>query len=215
MVSRSVLIAAAAAPLLALAQSGPTIGSPALYACTPAAFVYACDSPPCSACFPPETATYSLLAPRIDLQIVVRPSDDQSKSIANLGSVNDASGSASWTVSEPEGSSVTVWITDSKGVVGNNAATTVAAGSGDCASGSSGSFKTDSATSTGAGASASTKASSAASGASSAVDKATGSASSSSSAPSSTSSPDADSGARSLVAGGFAASALALAAYLA
>ncbi|GAA5931836.1 hypothetical protein JCM10213_005869 [Rhodosporidiobolus nylandii] len=195
MVSRSVLIAAAAAPLLALAQSGPTIGSPALYACTPAAFVYACDSPPCS--------------------IVVRPSDDQSKSIANLGSVNDASGSASWTVSEPEGSSVTVWITDSKGVVGNNAATTVAAGSGDCASGSSGSFKTDSATSTGAGASASTKASSAASGASSAVDKATGSASSSSSAPSSTSSPDADSGARSLVAGGFAASALALAAYLA
>ncbi|TNY20836.1 hypothetical protein DMC30DRAFT_416573 [Rhodotorula diobovata] len=97
----------------ALAQT--TIQSPALYQCTPASFQYTCAAQPCS--------------------VVARPSDDPTSQVADLGQVTAASGALSWTVSVPEGTRVTIYITDNNGAVGNGAPTTVSGGSSSCLSG--------------------------------------------------------------------------------
>ncbi|GAA5865728.1 hypothetical protein JCM3774_004982 [Rhodotorula dairenensis] len=88
--------------------SATAIQSPALYQCTPAAFQYQCSSPPCT--------------------VVARPSDNPAKILADLGTVNDASGTVSWPVNAQAGLQVTVYITDNTGVIGNGAPTTVAEG---------------------------------------------------------------------------------------
>ncbi|GAA5976733.1 hypothetical protein JCM10908_005610 [Rhodotorula pacifica] len=143
--------------------SATSIQSPALYQCTPAAFQYECTSPPCT--------------------VVARPANDPTQMIANLGTVNDASGTLSWPVSIQAGSQVTVYITDNSGVIGNGAPTTVAAGtSTSCASeGSSTSSHSE-----GAHSSASSASSSASSAASSRTSSASSAASSTSSNISST-----------------------------
>ncbi|GAA5972595.1 hypothetical protein JCM21900_001331 [Sporobolomyces salmonicolor] len=162
------------------ARADNSVGSPNLYECTAAAFTYTCDNTPCT--------------------IVARPSADESSSLHNFGSVTAASGTVSWTVDEPQGTQVTMWITDSEGNTISSAALTVAAGSDSClsstaSSGSSASSSAptalgSSASSTGrAASSSSSAASSAASGASSVAGSAT------SAAASASSSADAASGA--------------------
>ncbi|GAA6008693.1 hypothetical protein JCM10207_001688 [Rhodosporidiobolus poonsookiae] len=188
---RSSTIAAAFALLAAqVALADPAIQSPALYQCTPAAYQYTCDSTPCT--------------------IVIRPADDQTSSLANLGSVSDASGTVTWTPNVAEGTSVTGWITNSQGVSLSNAATSVAAGSDDCMNGSSAASGSSSATSAASG-----SASSGASTATGATSKTSGSASSSASGSETASAADAsstsdsgDNGAMGLAAGGGAYSLL-------
>ncbi|GAA5976487.1 hypothetical protein JCM11641_001318 [Rhodosporidiobolus odoratus] len=190
--ARTVLFSAAVLPFLvrlALAQAadGPTVGS-----CTPASYTYTCDSPPCT--------------------VVVRPSGDATKSIDNLGPVDGAEGAVSWSVTAAEGDSVTAWITNSKGVTKSNAATVVAAGETDCSSSSSGGSSGGSASKSSSGSSPSAgSASASGSGASTTG----GSATSSSSAAEASESADAEGSASGLITGGFLASAMAVAAYLA
>ncbi|GAA5859355.1 hypothetical protein JCM8547_001997 [Rhodosporidiobolus lusitaniae] len=168
------LIAALTAPL---ANASPTIGSPALYQCTVAAFTYYCDVTPCT--------------------VVIRPSDDATSQIDNLGSVDKTNGTVSWTPDVEEGTSVTAWITNSEGDTLSNAATTVNEGTTDCMDGSSSSSST------------ATSGSDSDSSASP-----SGSSTASSSASSSSSSADADSGASAMLAGGFLATALGVATLL-
>ncbi|GAA5912514.1 hypothetical protein JCM5296_000402 [Sporobolomyces johnsonii] len=167
--SSTALIAALAlfAAQQVVAQS-PTISSPNLYECTPAAYAYTCTNTPCT--------------------VVARPSTDAAQTTATLGSVTEASGTLSWTVSVAEGTEITVYITDSEGNVGNNSPTTVAAGSTSCLS-ASGSSASSSAASTSAAAGSSSSA--AGSSSSSAAPSSSSAASSSSSKTSSSASSSA------------------------
>ncbi|GAA5877592.1 hypothetical protein JCM1840_005851 [Sporobolomyces johnsonii] len=168
------------------ARADNSIGSPNLYECTAAAFTYTCENTPCT--------------------IVARPSADESSSLHNFGSVSAASGSVSWTVDEPQGTEVTMWITDSDGNTISSAALTVAAGSDTClsstatsgasASSSSAAASGSSAAASGTSASSTGKAASSASSASSGASSVAGSATSA--AASASSSADAASGAAEL-----------------
>ncbi|BGP23110.1 hypothetical protein Rt10032_c23g6646 [Rhodotorula toruloides] len=157
----STTLATTALALLVAARAAlaaTSIQSPALYQCTPAAFQYQCDAPPCT--------------------IVARPSNDPTSMIAAIGTVNDASGSISWRPNVAVGQQVTVYITDNNGAVGNNSPTTVAAGTSDsCLSGSGGASSSASSAASGAN-SAASAASGAAASASSSVASATSSLSS-------------------------------------
>ncbi|GAA5879564.1 hypothetical protein JCM8547_003106 [Rhodosporidiobolus lusitaniae] len=148
---RSLLYSAAALALaLQVNAQENRIDTPsAIYQCTAAKFTITCASPPCT--------------------LVARPSGDATSSVHNFDKIDSASGSASWTVDQPAGSSVTLWITDSTGSTISSSALTVAEGDDDsCLDGSSSS----------SGSSASSAASSAASGASSAASSAKSGASS-------------------------------------
>ncbi|GAA5869806.1 hypothetical protein JCM16303_001800 [Sporobolomyces ruberrimus] len=98
---------------LALAAD-PTISSPNVYQCTPTtSYQVTCDAPPC--------------------QVIARPSDDPTQSLAVIGSIDSAGASTiSWRASVPAGTSITVYITDANGAFNNNSPTTVAEGTGDC-----------------------------------------------------------------------------------
>ncbi|BGO98021.1 hypothetical protein RTBOTA2_000783 [Rhodotorula toruloides] len=150
----STTLASTALALLVAARAAlaaTSIQSPALYQCTPAAFQYECDAPPCT--------------------VVARPSNDPTSMIGEIGTVNDASGSISWRPTVAAGSQVTVYITDNNGAVGNNSPTTVAAGTSDsCLSGGAASSGAGAASSASSGAnSAASSASASASGAAASV----------------------------------------------
>ncbi|GAA6050103.1 hypothetical protein JCM3770_001375 [Rhodotorula araucariae] len=141
-----------------------TIQSPALYQCTPASFQYTCASPPCT--------------------VVARPSSDATQALADVGTVDDASGAVSWRVAVPEGTQITVYITDKNGAVGNGAPTTVSGGPKSCLSGSSQGVD-DSSSATGASSARSSTESTSSSGASAASSSLSSTASSVSSVASS------------------------------
>ncbi|BGO89920.1 hypothetical protein JCM10020v2_001554 [Rhodotorula toruloides] len=160
----STTLASTALALLVAARAvlaATSIQSPALYQCTPAAFQYECDAPPCT--------------------VVARPSNDPTSMIGEIGTVNDASGSISWRPTVAAGQQVTVYITDNNGAVGNNSPTTVAAGTSDsCLSGGAASSGAGAASSASSGAtSAASSAHSSASGAAASVSSSLASATSS------------------------------------
>ncbi|GAA5900949.1 hypothetical protein JCM5296_004937 [Sporobolomyces johnsonii] len=161
------------------ARADNSIGSPNLYECTAAAFTYTCENTPCT--------------------IVARPSADESSSLHSFGSVSAASGSVSWTVDEPQGTEVTMWITDSEGNTISSAALTVAAGSDTCLSSTatSGASASSSSAASGSSAASTGKAASSASSASSGASSVAGSATSA--AASASSSADAASSAAELL----------------
>ncbi|GAA5838394.1 hypothetical protein JCM3766R1_005534 [Sporobolomyces carnicolor] len=199
--------------------AAPTISSPNVYQCTPTtSYQVTCDDVPC--------------------QVVVRPSDDSSQSLAVIGTVTTQGASTlPWKASVAAGTSITVYISDNSGVTGNNSPTVVAAGTGDCggdASSASSSSETtgspSSSTSTNSGSStSSTGAPTSNSSSSSSTSSSSSSSSiSSSSTMSSTTSTatgttasgaatpsDAGSGASSVVVGGLLGGVLAVVAILA
>ncbi|GAA5992590.1 hypothetical protein JCM11641_006536 [Rhodosporidiobolus odoratus] len=212
---RTSFLVASTAVFAAQALAAPSIQSPALYTCTPASYQYTCDAPPCT--------------------VVIRPADDAATSIASLGQVNEAEGAISWSPNVAEGTSVTAYITNAAGQVGNNSPTSVASGTTDCigasslaggdsssASSSAAASSSGSSSATGSSAASSASSSSGASrvssissAASSAVSTATAISSSSDAAASASASADPDSGAGKLAAGGLLAGALAVVAALA
>ncbi|GAA5932430.1 uncharacterized protein JCM15063_001223 [Sporobolomyces koalae] len=140
--------------LLALATrilaAAPTISSPNVYQCTPAtSYQITCDEPPC--------------------QVVARPANDPSQSVAIIGTVQAAGASSlPWRASVPAGTEITVYITDVNGLTGNNSPTVVAAGTGDCSSAGSSSSPSSSTSATSSAVSSESSSSLSASGSSSA-----------------------------------------------
>ncbi|GAA5843176.1 hypothetical protein JCM11251_001673 [Rhodosporidiobolus azoricus] len=173
--------------------SGPSVTSPSLYQCGTASFGYTCDAAPCT--------------------IVIRPSDDASKQIAQLADGTTTAGAVPWKVTVAEGTSVTAWITNAQGVTKSNAASTVYAGNDDCLNGSSAST----AVSSGGSSSSGSAASGARESASSAGASQSGSSPTSSGANANeTGGADSDdNGAGSLAVGGLFASTLAVVAFFA